>query len=83
MAPNSNTAIFYAHGDKPWFAEYHWTGGQWLGGNSFVLGGLVLLGVLALLAFAPRPRLPARARQPAAAGDGRRPDGAVPREPIA
>ena len=50
LAPNSDTAIFFSRGDKPWFREYHWTGGQWLGGNSFVLGGLLLLGILLLFA---------------------------------
>jgi alpha-1,2-mannosyltransferase len=55
MAPNSKTAIFPV--DEPYFREYHWTGWYWLGGNSFVLGGLVLLAILVLLAARQRPGL--------------------------
>ncbi len=55
MAPNSKTAIFPV--DEPYFREYHWTGWYWLGGNSFVLGGLVLLAILVLLAVRQRPGL--------------------------
>jgi alpha-1,2-mannosyltransferase len=54
LAPNSDIAIFVSRGDKPWFEEYHWTVAQWLGGNSFVLGGLILLGILVLLAVRQR-----------------------------
>ena len=63
MAPNSKTAIFPV--DEPYFREYHWTGWYWLGGNSFVLGGLILLGILVVLAVRQRPGLLARWRQSA------------------
>ena len=57
VAPNSDTAIYVSRGDEPWFREYHWTGWYWLGGNSFVLGGLILLGILVILAVRQRPGL--------------------------
>lgn len=59
--PYTDPSLYYAHGDQPWFAEYHWHGSQLLAGNSFLLGGLVLLAVLAALAV--REGAAARARQ--------------------
>ena len=49
IAPNSRTPVFVTH-NEPWWKEYHWTGLHWLAGNSSVLGGLMLLGILVLLA---------------------------------
>lgn len=37
-------------GERPWFPEYHWNGTQLLTGNAYVLGGLLLLVILAILA---------------------------------
>jgi alpha-1,2-mannosyltransferase len=48
IAPNSNTEIYTTQGDKTWFQEYHWTGGHWLAGNAYILGGLVL-GLIVLI----------------------------------
>jgi alpha-1,2-mannosyltransferase len=61
VAPNSSTPIFVIHNNPAW-KEYHWTGWYWLGGNSLVLGGLVLLAILVLLAVRQRPGLRAIAR---------------------
>jgi len=44
--PNTNPALYYRHGDQPWFVEYRWHGIQMLTGNAYVLGGLGLLAVL-------------------------------------
>jgi alpha-1,2-mannosyltransferase len=52
--PNTDPAVYYRDGDQPWFAEYHWRGIELLTGNAFVLGGLVLLGVLIAAAIRAR-----------------------------
>jgi hypothetical protein len=52
--PNTDPAVYYRDGDQPWFAEYHWHGIELLTGNAFVLGGLVLLGVLITAALRTR-----------------------------
>ncbi len=52
--PNTDPAVYYRDGDQPWFAEYHWRGIELLTGNAFVLGGLVLLGVLIAAAISAR-----------------------------
>ncbi|MGH3126245.1 MAG: hypothetical protein ACRDND_35155, partial [Streptosporangiaceae bacterium] len=44
--PNTDPEVYYRHGDRPWFAEYHWHGIELLTGNAFLLGGLALLAVL-------------------------------------
>ena len=44
--PGSTPDSVSAHGDRPWFVEFHWHGWQVLTGNAFVLGGLALLAVL-------------------------------------
>lgn len=53
--PNTDPEVYYRHGDRPWFAEYHWHGIELLTGNAFLLGGLALLAVL--IAAAVRTRL--------------------------
>ena len=71
--PNTGVVYFLKHGDRPALPEYHWHGAQLVYGNAFVLGGLVLLGILVVLAWiapAPRPTLAAPgtlAQQPQAA----------------
>ena len=52
--PGTDPAVYYRDGDQPWFAEYHWHGIELLTGNAFVLGGLVLLGVLIAAAIRTR-----------------------------
>jgi alpha-1,2-mannosyltransferase len=59
--PNTNPVYYFAHGDRPWFYEYHWWGLQLLTGNAYVLGGLALMAILLVLAARGR-----RARKPAA-----------------
>ena len=49
--PQTDPSTFYARGDQPWYAEYHWHGLQLLTGNCFVLGGLALLVLLAVAAL--------------------------------
>ena len=48
-------------GDLPSYAEYHWHGFQLIAGNAFVLTGLLLFGLLLVLAWiapaAPAPRI--------------------------
>jgi len=60
--PNTDPAVYYRDGDRPWFAEYHWHGIELLTGNAFLLGGLVLLGVL--IAAAIRTRVTSRFSTP-------------------
>ena len=52
--PNTDPAVYYRDGDRPWFAEYHWHGIELLTGNAFLLGGLALLGVLIAAAIRTR-----------------------------
>ena len=49
--PQTDPLTYYARGDQPSYAEYHWHGLQLLTGNVFVLGGLVLLVLLAVAAL--------------------------------
>jgi hypothetical protein len=56
--PNTNPATYYARGDQPWFAEYHWHGIELLTGNAFILGGLVALAVLVFAALRARRYAP-------------------------
>jgi Glycosyltransferase family 87 len=62
--PNTYIIRYLRFGDRPSLPEYHWHGSQLIYGNGFVLGGLVLLGVLVVLAWA------APAIRPAAADPG-------------
>ncbi|HYB86039.1 MAG TPA: glycosyltransferase 87 family protein [Streptosporangiaceae bacterium] len=48
--PNTNPVTYFALGDRPWFYEYHWHGLQLLTGNSYVLGGVVLLAIMLAIA---------------------------------
>ncbi|HWG13697.1 MAG TPA: glycosyltransferase 87 family protein [Streptosporangiaceae bacterium] len=75
LPPQTDPLTYYAQGDQPGYAEYHWHGFQLITGNCFVLGGLALLVLLAVAAFrvsrGPAPvagdgaALPSQARQPA------------------
>jgi alpha-1,2-mannosyltransferase len=72
-APASHFAI----GDHPWFAEYHWHRLQLLGGNLYIVVGLMLLALMRALRaeHVPRPasRTPSAEREaPAATCHGRR-----------
>jgi alpha-1,2-mannosyltransferase len=69
IAPNSNTEIYTTQGDKTWFQEYHWTGGHWLAGNAYILGGLAL-GLIVLIC-AIRVAANRSARTPATVRSGR------------
>jgi len=67
--PNTDPEVYYRHGDRPWFAEYHWHGIELLTGNAFLLGGLALFGVLIAAALRTRvttsPTAPASPSHPA------------------
>jgi alpha-1,2-mannosyltransferase len=56
--PSTDPEVYYRHGDRPWFAEYHWHGIELLTGNAYLLGGLALLGIL--IAAALRTRVTSR-----------------------
>jgi alpha-1,2-mannosyltransferase len=76
--PNTDPAVYYRDGDRPWFAEYHWHGIELLTGNAFVLGGLVLLGVLITAALRTRvtslsPTTPVRPASPSRPAPSGRP----------
>jgi alpha-1,2-mannosyltransferase len=69
--PQTDPSTYYARGDQPWYAEYHWHGLQLLTGNCFVLGGLALLVLLAVAAL----RVSRSARPAPAAGRDSQPLG--------
>ncbi len=50
IPPNTNPGAFAQLGDRPWYAEYHWHGFQLLTGNLYVLTGLLLFVLLAVVA---------------------------------
>ena len=58
--PNSRVTKFVLFGDNPGFLEYHWRGLQNLSGNAFVLTGLALLVLLAVVALRTRRGAAAR-----------------------
>jgi alpha-1,2-mannosyltransferase len=58
--PNSRVTKYVLFGDNPGFSEYHWRGLQNLSGNAFVLTGVALLILLALVAARTRPDAVAR-----------------------
>jgi hypothetical protein len=43
---NTNPVWYDWYGDRPWFPEYHWHGLALIIGNTYVLAGLVVFGVL-------------------------------------
>ena len=59
--PNTHPGTFAQLGDRPWYVEYHWHGWQLLSGNLYVLTGLLLFAVVAILAVRSAwPRVRAR-----------------------
>jgi hypothetical protein len=48
--PNTRQGPYVQLGDQPWFAEYHYKGLDLIGGNLYVLIGLVLFALLAVTA---------------------------------
>ena len=53
---------YFAIGDHPWFAEYHWHGLQLLGGNLYIVVGLMLLALMLFASSGARRQLPACGR---------------------
>ena len=51
--PITNPEVYFALGDRPWYAEYHWHGLQLITGNLYVLTGMALFLMLLLLAIGP------------------------------
>jgi alpha-1,2-mannosyltransferase len=51
IPPNTNPGTAAQLGDRPWYAEYHWHGSQLITGNLFVLTGIVVFVLLAVLAL--------------------------------
>jgi glycosyl transferase family 87 len=49
--PYTPVSTYVAIGDKPWFKEYHWTGLQNLAGNAYILAGIAMLVILAVVAW--------------------------------
>ena len=58
--PNSRVTQYALFGDNPGFLEYHWRGLQNLSGNAFVLTGVALLVLLAVVALKTRRDAAAR-----------------------
>jgi len=58
--PNSRVTEYVLFGDKPGFREYHWRGLQNLSGNAYVLTGVALLILLAVIALRTRRASAAR-----------------------
>ena len=56
--PSTDPEVYYRHGDRPWFAEYHWHGIELLTGNAFLLGGLAVLAILIAAAIRTRITIP-------------------------
>jgi alpha-1,2-mannosyltransferase len=67
IPPNTNPGVFAQHGDQSSYAEYHWHGFQLLTGNLYVLTGILLLVLAAVLAARTLRARWARAAGPAAA----------------
>jgi hypothetical protein len=61
--PNTPPGTFARLGDRPSYAEYHWTGWQLIAGNLYVLTGIAAL--IAIVVFVVRARA---VRPPAKAG---------------
>ncbi|HEY0718141.1 MAG TPA: glycosyltransferase 87 family protein [Streptosporangiaceae bacterium] len=72
LPPQTDPLTYYARGDQPGYAEYHWHGVQLITGNCFVLGGLALLILLAAAAWrVSRRSVPAAGAGPDPAPLGR------------
>jgi alpha-1,2-mannosyltransferase len=71
--PNSRVTQYALFGDNPGFLEYHWRGLQHLSGNAFVLAGVALLILLAVLALALAIRTRGGAAVPPASRAGLQP----------
>ncbi len=54
--PITNPEVYFALGDRPWYAEYHWHGLQLITGNLYVLTGMALFVLLIALALGPARR---------------------------
>lgn len=50
IPPNTSPGTSAQLGDRPWYPEYHWHGSQLIAGNLFVLTGIVVFVLLAVLA---------------------------------
>ena len=50
LPPNTNPGTYFQLGDRPWYVEYHWHGWELVAGNIYVLTGLLLFGLLVVLA---------------------------------
>jgi hypothetical protein len=59
--PNTSVIHYNRVGDQPALPEYHWHGSQLITGNAFVLEGIVLLGILVVLAWIAPAARPATA----------------------
>jgi len=55
--PYTPVKTYIKIGDKAWFLEYHWAGLQNLAGNAYVLVGIALLILLAVVALRSRRQL--------------------------
>jgi alpha-1,2-mannosyltransferase len=55
--PYTPVKTYIAIGDQPWFKEYHWTGREILAGNAYILAGVALLILLAVVALRSRRQL--------------------------
>jgi alpha-1,2-mannosyltransferase len=58
--PNSRVTQYVLSGDNPGYLEYHWRGLQNLSGNAFILTGVALLALLAVVAVRTRRDAAAR-----------------------
>jgi alpha-1,2-mannosyltransferase len=58
--PNSRVTRYVLLGDRPGYLEYHWRGLQNLSGNAFILTGVALLVLLAVVAVRTRRDAAAR-----------------------
>jgi len=63
--PNTMETTFTQLGDQPWYPEYHYRGLELVGGNLYILAGLVLFTLLAGTAI----RLTRQRSRTAAAGE--------------
>ena len=73
--PNTDPGVYYRHGDRPRYAEYHWHGIQMITGNAYLLGGLAALAVLIAAAVCCYGAAPSETAGPAA---GQAPGGHSP-----